>query len=61
VLSSPGLDPSWRGEGWSGEALLASIDAPAELVAEQPPGPTPGLQPRQVDLPSAPGEGDSFL
>jgi hypothetical protein len=61
VLSSPGLDPTWRGEGWSGEALLAAVDVPAELLAEQSPGPTPGLQPRQVDLPSAPGEGDSFL
>ncbi len=61
VLTSPGLDPSWRGEGWSGEALLAPIDPPEELLAEQQPSPAPSLQPQRVDLPSAPGEGESFL
>jgi hypothetical protein len=59
VLTCPGLDPSWRGEGWSGEALLGAVEPPEGLV--DAPSPTPPLTPRQVDLPTAPSEGESFL
>ncbi len=62
VLRCPGLDSSWRGEGWTGEALLGEVPPPEGLVDEVPAGPTTPLPltPRQVDLPSPPAEGQSF-
>ncbi|MFN7150587.1 MAG: hypothetical protein ACK4V6_14065 [Microthrixaceae bacterium] len=62
VLSCPALDPSWRGEGWSGEALLGEVTPPDGLL--DPPPSTPGsttITPRVVDLPTPPSEGQSFL
>lgn len=56
--TAPALDPAWRGEGRSGEALLAPVPAPdsvASATTVSPDGP--------ADTPSgeAPGEGQSFL
>ena len=59
VLSCPGLDPAWRGEGWTGEALLGAVEPPEGLVEEAPVAPP--LSPRRVDLPTPPSEGQSFI
>ena len=62
VLTCPGLDPTWRGEGWSGEALLGPVEPPEGLV-EQSPAPPPAassLTPTRIDLPTPPSEGQSF-
>lgn len=63
VLRCPGLDPDWRGQGWSGEALLAEVEPPADLVDRAPEAAAEGLRitPTRVDLPSPPEEGQSFL
>lgn len=67
VLACPALDPSWRGEGWSGEALLGEVAPPDGLLDPAPPtsdSPTsdsPTIAPRVVDLPVPPSEGQSFL
>ena len=65
VVRSPTLDPRWQDRSWSGEALLAEV-APPEGVAsaaDTGTGSVPGLRitPTVVDLPPAPGEGQSFL
>lgn len=61
VLTCPGLDPAWRAQAWSGEALMAQVPAPAGLVDAEPSAPTPSISPVRIDLPSAPEEGQSFL
>lgn len=38
TLTAPALDPAWRGEGRSGEALLAPVEVPPTLVALRPRG-----------------------
>ena len=48
AVRSSGLDPAWRGTGWSGEALLGASGAADGGAADGGAGPT------------APGEGDSF-
>ncbi len=61
VLTCPGLDPSWRGEGWSGEALLGEVAPPEGLLDPTPTAPGgPTIAPRVVDLPTPPTEGQSF-
>ncbi len=57
VLTCPGLDPAWRGEGWSGDALLAEVAAPEGLVDHEPMAPS--ITRSSIDL-SAPSEGESF-
>jgi hypothetical protein len=62
VLTCPALDPSWRGEGWSGEALLGEVTPPDGLLDPSPPSQgSPAIEPRVVDLPAPPSEGQSFL
>ncbi|MFZ4517009.1 MAG: hypothetical protein ACOYOP_01375 [Microthrixaceae bacterium] len=39
ALTAAGLDPSWRGTGWQGEALL---EAPADAPGSAPPAPVEG-------------------
>jgi hypothetical protein len=47
VLTAPALDPSWRGVGWSGEALLRPVEVPPTVVAIR--GATAGPeQPRRL-------------
>lgn len=62
VLTCPGLDPAWRGEGWTGEALLGAVAAPEGLLerASGAPAASVSLSPTVVDLPSPPAEGQSF-
>jgi hypothetical protein len=62
VLTCPALDPSWRGEGWSGEALLGEVTPPDGLFDHPPSAAdSPTIAPRVVDLPAPPSEGQSFL
>lgn len=63
VLSCPGLDPQWRGQGWSGEALLSEVEPPAGLVDRTAEASVEDLRitPTRVDLPAPPEEGQSFL
>lgn len=65
VLTAPGLDPSWRGQGFSGEALLNPVAVPATVVAIRGSDlPSPESAPTRGtpgDAPSTPpAEGQSF-
>ncbi len=66
TLTAPLLDPLWRGEGWSGEALLAEVEPPADLVRPPVRSAAEGtrLTPTRVDLGALlaepPAEGQSF-
>lgn len=60
VVTAPSLDPSWRGEGWSGEALLAPVPVPPTVVSIRSAGAAATTQPEPApDLPP-PAEGQSF-
>jgi hypothetical protein len=62
VLTCPGLDPSWRGEGWSGEALLGEVTPPEGMLDPTPPAAAaPTITPTLRDQPAPPAEGQSFL
>ncbi len=64
ALTAPALDPSWRGEGRTGEALLSPVDVPPTLVAIRAPGtaPAPSSASPAAPPPSGPppAEGESF-
>lgn len=59
VLTAPGLDPTWRATGRTGEALLGPVRPPAELDVGDGPERTGGVAvaapPRSVWRPEDPG------
>jgi hypothetical protein len=56
VLAGGALDPTWRAQGWSGEALLAERTPPETAVSLGSPS---VRRAAPLDAP-APGEGQSF-
>lgn len=57
IVTAPGLDPGWRGDGREGEALLAAPAGLEPAAATAPAAPAVGVLGADQDLP---GEGDSF-
>lgn len=62
VVRAPALDPKWQARAWSGEALLGEVAPPENVSAAADTDAVPGLRitPTVVELPPAPGEGQSF-